>query len=100
MIQNIYQKYYTTKAKEFVELILYISDKNKKISEIELAIEKLINLGVKEISTELIKSICETNEMIIYIEKEGEIEKRSKEQLKDIASLLMSEMIGKSILTK
>lgn len=88
LVKSIYNQYYRTKPKEFVELILYILEKDKKISEIYESIEKLLKLGVKEITTELIKNISESRKIKEVIKEEGEIERQSKEQLKEISNLL------------
>lgn len=58
-IRNIYHNYYSTREKDFVELLLFLREKN--IDEVEAAILKLQQAGVLEISTDKVKFLCTQN---------------------------------------
>lgn len=89
-LQDIFEKWYREKTKDFIELIYYISANNKDIKEIEEAIEQLRKISFSEITTDKIKIICEreTRETRSIME-ENETEQISKRQLLKISSLLL-----------
>jgi transposase len=55
-IQNIYNTYYNKREKDFIELLLFISETS--ISKVESAINLLKKISPTNITTEKIKSIC------------------------------------------
>ena len=44
-LQDIYHRYYQERAKDFIELLLFMREQNKSLKEIEHAISKLHRIG-------------------------------------------------------
>lgn len=57
-IKNLYHDHYIGKEKEFIELLLYIKEKNN-LEDILYAIQELSQLGASYVTTERILFICE-----------------------------------------
>jgi transposase len=58
-LQKIYRQYYTTKERDFIDLIFFISEHG--LDKVEEAIALLIKVSPLEITTETIKAICNRN---------------------------------------
>lgn len=69
-IQEIYNNYYITSPKEFLELLKTINEKDKK--KIDAAIFELENIGKKHVTTENIKNIVNQEKRSIPINKNSE----------------------------
>ncbi len=89
-LQKIYHQYYTTKERDFIDLIFFISDHG--LEKVEEAIVSLAKVSPLEVTTETIKAISNRN----LIEKpetnlQGsitlQIEKRSLTMLKQFTHL-------------
>lgn len=79
-LQEIYQKYYIKKEKEFIELLLFMRENS--LEKIEAAIKMLEKVSPIDISTEKIKTICNRNVIEKpQFTKESEITTQSKEML-------------------
>ncbi len=96
--QLIYDKYYKTDAKGFIELLDYIKKNELKINEIQEIINQLEPIKKGDIITDKIERICEKNMEEKIKSKDptdlkfseiepNEIEKSSLEQLKEVAKL-------------
>ena len=83
-LKIIYEKYFNEKSKEFVELLIYMKEKNKTISEIELVIKKLQRLSSKEISLDKIKMLSENKIEVHQTKKDGKIERYFLNLISDI----------------
>lgn len=59
---NIYNKYFTTNRRDFVELLLFMKEYNISIKRIELAIADILLISPIDISTEKIKLLCMNND--------------------------------------
>jgi len=55
-LQQIYHRYYTTKERDFIDLMHFISEKG--LDKVEEAIETLLRINPREVTTETIKAIC------------------------------------------
>ena len=69
-IQEIYNNYYITSPKEFLELLKII--KEKGINKVDAAIFELRNIGEKHITTENIKNIVNQDKIFISTNKNNE----------------------------
>lgn len=83
---NIYNEYYTTNPKDFIDLIEFMKNKEIKINEIEEAIKKLKHFSIKEIDTSKIKVIVERKEMKI---NETNIDESARSQIKKITEMMV-----------
>jgi len=83
---NIYNEYYTTKPKDFIDLIEFMKNKEIKINEIEETIKTLKTQSIKEIDTSKIKVILERKEMKI---NETTIAETSRNQIKKITEMMV-----------
>lgn len=59
-IKSIYEKYYTKREKEFVELLQFIQD-SVTLAEVEHAIEELCRIHPSHVTTDKIKVLCARN---------------------------------------
>lgn len=88
-IKNIYYCYYIKKERDFVELLQYMKEKNKSVSEIESIIAKLLSICPTEVSTDKIVMLCENNtQEFTKPEQDNEISRKSKEHLKIYGTLI------------
>ena len=59
-LQKIYRQYYTTKERDFIDLIFFISEYG--LEKVEEAIALLLKVSPLEVTTETIKAICNRNQ--------------------------------------
>lgn len=59
---NLYEKYFITNKRDFVELLLFMKEYNVCIDKIELAIARLHSVSPTDISAEKIKFLCMNND--------------------------------------
>ena len=86
--QVLYQKYFLSQSKIFIELLIYMKENKLTLKDIQAVIFKLEKLCPRDISTVKIKTIIERNEEEDTFSKNSEIEKVSLSQLSDLAQLL------------
>ncbi|BBE30397.1 transposase [Tepiditoga spiralis] len=90
-IKKIYNNYFTTKPKEFINLLEYMYKNNLRINDIEETIEKLERISPKDISATKIKILYENkinnNQKNKY---QGTIEEYSRKQLLHLKELIKS----------
>ncbi len=87
-LQALYHRYYQERAKDFIELLLYIKEQNKGIEEIEHAIRQLNRSGSFEISTDKIKFVLAKDVRPVPLCEPGEIERSALRQLTLLAGLI------------
>lgn len=90
-LQRIYREYYTTKEKDFIDLIFFIA--NHGLDCVEKAITLLEKVSPLEVTTETIKAICNRNtsdeiKPIAYGNNTIEIETNSLDMLKRFGLLI------------
>ncbi|MTI47253.1 MAG: IS21 family transposase [Firmicutes bacterium] len=88
-LHNIYNNYYTENPKEFVDLLVLISEKS--LEKVLVAIKELEKLSPTGVNTEKIKMLCSRNDNEDNIknkERTTEIEAKSKQILNQYGSLL------------
>lgn len=86
-IKMIYTNYYTGNEKDFIELLLYIQEKDN-LGQVLEAIEKLNNIRFGFVTTERIQFICEqTNTDKLTDENKDDIMKQSERNLKAYADM-------------
>jgi hypothetical protein len=92
-LKNLYIHYYKGRERDFIELLLYKAEKGKTVDRIESAITELKQIGIMEITTDKIKTICERNPIdAVYLKSpESEIEQMSIAQLNIHTSLLQND---------
>lgn len=88
-LHKIYNSYYIKKEKEFIDLLLLVSEKG--LGKIEEAIKILETINPTDISTEKIKTICNRQHSQITQMKKGlenEIGQKANEMLKAFKNLI------------
>lgn len=88
-LQDIYHRYYQDRAKDFIELLLYMKEQNKRIQEIEQAVIKLQHSGSFEISTDKMKLVLAKQvQALPMFDEPGEIDRSALRQLNLLAGLI------------
>lgn len=88
-IKNLYNQYFTTKNREFVELLLFMKEKNISVEKVTASIEKIVAISPVDISIEKIKLLCNKQENADVMNHEkDEIHQNSKTILKFYGSLI------------
>jgi len=88
---EVYKKYFSSKPKEFVELIIYMKEKQKKIDDIMESIATIERITPLDISKDKIIAVCEKGEE--YKNKtENDTSEHSKELLR--SADLLKEVIA------
>jgi len=88
-LQSLYKKYFQSKPKDFVNLLIYMKENDKSLQEIHKVISKLETVCPLDISTDKIKIICERkNEETHWVVSESMIEETSLKQLSALARLV------------
>jgi hypothetical protein len=89
-LQKIYHQYYTTKGKDFIELIHFISEHG--LEKVEEAIALLTKVSPLEVTTEAIKAISSRNltdkPSPVYGSVASQIEDHSLAMLKQFGQLI------------
>jgi transposase len=88
-IKNLYHQYFTTKNREFVELLLFMKENNISVEKVTSSIEKIVTISPRDISLEKIKLLCsrQKNADVMNHEKD-EIHQSSETILKFYGSLI------------
>jgi hypothetical protein len=96
-IKNIYETYYISRAKEFIELIQYLQYE-VSIEEIEQSIEELRSIHPSHVTTEKIKVLCAKNREVLssvpVVKESNEIMTHAKEHLRMYDELFQTKTIG------
>ena len=87
-LQDLYNRYYQDRAKDFIELLLYMKEQDKGIEEIEKVISKLNRLGSFEISTDKINLVLAKEVRPLPSVDPGEIDRSALRQLTLLAGLI------------
>jgi hypothetical protein len=87
-LQALYHRSYQNRAKDFIELLLYMREHNKGIEEIEHAITQLNRLGSFELSTDTIKLVLAKDAQPLPLCEPGEIDRSALRQLTLLAGLI------------
>ncbi len=90
-LHDIYHRYYQGqgRAKDFIELLLYMKEHAKEIDEIEDAISRLNRLGSCEMSTDKITLLLAKEDVRpLRVFEPGEIERSAVTQLTRLANLI------------
>ena len=88
-LQSLYKKYFQSKPKDFVNLLIYMKENDKSLQEIQKVISKLETVCPLDISTDKIKIICERkDEETHWVVSESMIEETSLKQLSALARLV------------
>jgi hypothetical protein len=98
-IKKIYETYYTSREKEFIELLQFLRDESN-ISEIERSIKELRKINPSHVTTEKIKILCAKNKNNVppsnHESKEAkEITEHARENLKMYDAMFKTEDVGK-----
>jgi len=84
----LFEKYYSSDPKDFIELLIYIRDKKLSLDKVQCLFLKLTTVCPNSISTDKIKAIHERNDTFINIKKDRVIEDASVKQLAELSLLL------------
>lgn len=87
-LQDIYERDYRDRAKDFVELLLFMKEQGKGIQEIEQVINQLKRIGTFAISTDKIKLVLSKQVRPLRMFEPSEIDRSALEQLKLLAGLI------------
>lgn len=87
-LQGLYTRYYQDRAKDFIELLLYMKEQDKGIEEIEQAISQLNRIGSFEMSTDKIKLFLAKDVRPLRMFEPGEIDRSALRQLTLLAGLI------------
>jgi hypothetical protein len=87
-LQEIYTRFYQDRAKDFVELLLFMNEQDKGIEEIEHVISTLNRNGSFEISTDKIKLALAKDVRPWPVVESGEIDRSALTQLTRLAGLI------------
>jgi hypothetical protein len=87
-LQDLYHRYYQDRAKDFIELLLYMKEHDKGIEEIEHAISQLNRIGSFEMSTDKIKLVLAKEVRPVRMCEPGEIDRSALRQLTRLAGLI------------
>jgi transposase len=87
-LQALYHRYYQNRAKDFIELLLYMREHDKRIEEIEHAITQLNQIGLYEIRTDTIKLVLAKDVQPSPPGEPGEIARSALRQLTLLAGLI------------
>jgi hypothetical protein len=100
-LQDIYTHSYQDRAKDFIELLLYMKEHNKGIKEIEQAISTVKRSGSFEMSTDKMKLVlAKTVQPLPVFDAPGEIDRSALTQLTLLAGLIPhhSNLKGEAVL--
>lgn len=86
-VQQIYQQYYRGNAKDFIELLSYMQQKQVPLPKIEQAIDQLQGLGCRQITTDKIMVICQQKPYSRPENRSDAITEESQKQLHKLAQL-------------
>ena len=89
-LQDIYHRYYQSRAKDFIELLMFMKEQNTGIHEIEHVINTLNEIGSLEINTDKIKLVSAKEVQSLPQCKPGEIDQSALIQLKLLAKFIPS----------
>jgi len=96
-VRELYDSYFTDNRRDFINLLVYIKDKNLSIQTVNQTIEKIIKSGCKTISTDTIKFLVEqkgsTYDKTISF---GKIEVVSEKQLSEYNTLYGKALLSSS----
>ncbi|WP_437177981.1 IS21 family transposase [Heyndrickxia coagulans] len=97
-IIKIYESYYTSHEKEFIELLQFLRDESS-LTEIERSIEKLEKINPAHVTTEKIKILCakkreEVHSASLMTLESKEIAEQAKNQLKGYDALFETGEVG------
>lgn len=88
-LKEIYNRYFISKEKDFIDLLFYISEHG--LEEVEKAIDLIKETAPLEISIDMIKAICNRNTQeeapVVIDDYTSQIEGYSKEMLTSLAGL-------------
>lgn len=88
-LQDIYHRYYQSRAKDFIELLIFMKEHNKDLKEIEQVISKLHRIGSFEISTDKIKLVLEKRvHALPMFTESGAIDRSALAQLRLLSDLI------------
>lgn len=87
-LQDLYHRYYQERAKDFIELLLYMKEQDKGIEQIEQAISQLRRIGSFEMSPDKIKLVLAKQVQPLRMVEPGEIDRSALTQLTLLAGLI------------
>jgi len=92
-LKKIYQEHYSTKPKDFIELVEYLKNSTVTILQIEFAILTLQKTAQQEITTDKIKILCEKKDAEKVPVNDQKIENNSIFQLKKVQAILSANAV-------
>ncbi len=87
-LQALYATQYHDRPKAFIELLRYMSQADKTVEEIETVIQQLCHTGVRMVTTDMVKMVCERVEEVPVPAVNTGIEQAASAQLRQLAGLV------------
>ena len=87
-LQALYATHYGDRPKAFIDLVRYMSQAQKTVKEIDAVIQQLGQTGVRMVTTDMIKMVCERDEEPSAPPMLTDIEQAASRQLRQLAGLV------------
>jgi len=92
-LHTLYGTHYRERSKAFIDLLRYMQQADKSVEEIEVVIQQLCHTGVRMVTTDMIKMVCERVEEPNAPGVNTEIEQASSAQLRQLAGLMPNQTV-------
>ncbi len=92
-LQALYATQYQDRPKAFIELVRYMRQADKRVEEIDAVIQQLCHTGVREVTTDMIKMVCERATAPTVPPVTTHIEQAASAQLRQLAGLVPNQTV-------
>ena len=92
-LQALYATQYAERPKAFIDLVRYMNQAHKTVEEIEAVIHQLRHTGVRMVTTDMIKMVCEREAEPSVPRPSTDIEQAASAQLRQLAGLLPNQAV-------
>jgi hypothetical protein len=92
-LQALYARQYADRPKAFIELVRYMGQAEKTVEEIDTVIQQLCHTGVREVTTDMIKMVCERAVEPTAPPVTTRIEQAASAQLRRLAGLVPNQAV-------
>jgi len=92
-LQALYARHYGDRPKAFIELVRYMGQAEKPVEEIERVIQQLCHTGVREVTTDMVKMVCERAAGSTAPPVTTGIEQAASAQLRQLAGLVPNQAV-------
>ncbi len=92
-LQDLYTTHYVDRPKAFIDLVRYMSQAHKTLEEIEAVIHQLRHTGVRMVTTDMIKMVCDRVAEPSVPRTSTGIEQAASAQLRQLAGLIPNQAV-------